>query len=151
MFPIEKRRMLINDVAVFLAIIFVVYKVVSPVVPLHPNITAAPTVAQQAPAQPAQQQVTAVPAQAQAQAPAPVAATTASNQKAATTTSTSTALPAATSVATLPSVFCTMAVPAGQSPAAAMGDYIENKSAELNAASQQAMTQMQKPVHATIQ
>jgi len=137
-----KRRMLISA-AVFIAIVFVVYKVVSPGSSNPPtNITAVPAVVQQAPRQaaPAPQQT--APVQAQAvpaqQAAAPVADIP--QQQAVMQPPVMQAAP----VQAIPPVIPVQSpASAAQSPAAAMGAYIEDKSAELNAASQQAMSQMQ--------
>jgi len=147
------RRMLISFV-VFLAIVFVVYKVVSPSSSTpSTDITAAPTVSAQTGTAPA-----ATSPQVAAPA-APVVATTPPPAPAQPAVSVAPPAPALAqqpqqlapatqnppAVATLPAVIPVQsALPAGgQSPAAAMGAYIEDKSQSLTTASQQAMAQIQ--------
>jgi len=160
----NSRRMLISF-GVFLAIVFVVYKVVSPSSSTPPTeITAAPAVAAQTSTPPANPsttpQVAAAPPPAPpvaATTPPPVAAVPVTQPAASVAQPESTqamqpsAAPAAPLVqnapaaATLPAVIPVQsALPAGgQSPADAMGAYIEGKSQALTAASQQVMTQIQ--------
>lgn len=135
-----KRRMFISA-AVFLAIVFVVYKVVSPgtTTPSTELAATAPAPQQQPIQQVAPQQIQTQPAVAtQSQQPEVVQPQQAVVQQA------QVVQPPSAPVSTLPAVIPVQSqTPAAQSPAAAMGAYIEDKSAELSAASQQAMTQMQ--------
>lgn len=140
----NSRRLVISSV-VFLAIVFVVYKVVSPgtSTPVT-DISTAPAVASAPPAAMPQQPV----APAVAQTPPAVAPATPPAVAAAPTTTPAVQqpvqAPAAPAVASMPPVIPVQStVPAGQSPAAAMGAYIEDKSTTLSAASQQAVSQIQ--------
>ena len=144
------KRMLISG-GVFLAIVFVVYRIVSPGSSTpSTDITAAPTVATQMP-------VTAQPPQVAAAPAAPVAPVVAVTPAPAAVPANQPVTPQVVvqqptqavaaapqpPVASLPAVIPVQsALPASQSPAAAMGAYIEDKSAALSAASQQAMSQV---------
>lgn len=154
----NSRRMLISF-AVFLAIVFVVYKMVAPggtsstmpaaeiasapsaapqpVIPVNtkpaPQVAVAPAVVQPQPVQ-------AAPV-APSMTPPAVAAVPPAQEATPQMVVQTQAQPA---VASLPAVIPVQsAVPQAQSAAAAMGSYIEDKSAALNAASQQATAQIQ--------
>lgn len=157
--PGGSKRILISA-GVFVAIVFVVYKMFSPSASTPPtDITAAPVTAQtSAPAnQAAPTQVAAAPAvQAPASAPAPQVQVTApapavpapvaqAAQPAQPPVAQPQAAPQPAPVATLPNVIPVQSAPApaNQSPLAAMGTLVEEKSAALSNASQQVASQVQ--------
>jgi len=144
----RSKRMLISLV-VFLSLVYVFYKfVLSPTSTPPTEITPASVVAEQTTPKP-------VTAPQPAVTPAPVAAAPLANATppVATTAPVTPQPPAivveqqpvATTVATLPAVIPVQssAPAAGQSPLAAMGTYVEEKSAALSASSQQAVAQIQ--------
>lgn len=138
------RRMLISF-GIFLSIVFVVYKFVSPgstTPSTDLTVASTETTAQPAAAQP---QVAAAPAQPAVQAQAQPQSQPQSAQAPVVPQPPQMAVPAQPVAAGMPAVIPVQsAVPAGgQSPAAAMSAYIEDKSAVMSAASQQAMAQMQ--------
>lgn len=158
------KRMIISF-GVFLAIVYVVYRFFSPSsstpavdISTAPQVASAPAPAPAPVAAPAPAPVAAAPAPApvatapaaapapvaQAPSPAPVAATAPVAQPV-TPPVMAQQPPVQAGAAALPPVIPVQStVPTGsQSPMAAMGQYVEEKSATLNAVSQQAMAQIQ--------
>ncbi len=143
----RSRRMLIS-IVLFAAIVFVVYKVVAPGSSIPSTSIAPATVAtqppvEQAPSQPVQQ-MAASPAPTPAVAPAPSAnpQVGVTAQQPAPVSQPVTQAPQATMPTLIP-VQSNVASGQPASPDAAMNAYIQDKSASMSTASQQAMTQMQ--------